>query len=190
MKVRTQKTPQVSQGDIFRDVEMVERVWEEGDELVVSRIVFPLVVVLTQDCDLAQDYGVRWSRKKTNDDKKLFSVLVSPLYNVEHVYAGTHLNDIGQEMAPINRKKTVGGGLRQNETPRYHYLEFPDSVPIVPSVIDFKHYFSACVTTLKSQGFQGLSSIQYRGVWLSKRGSILHFPNVLVSSFWGLEFSY
>ena len=32
--------------------------------------------------------------------------------------------------------------LIQNETPRYHYLKFPNEVPIVPSIIDFKHYFS------------------------------------------------
>lgn len=32
---------------------------------------------------------------------------------------------------------------------RYHYLEFSSDVPIVPSLIDFKHYFSVNVEYLK-----------------------------------------
>ena len=105
---------------------------------------------MTQDCDLAQDYKFRWSRADTkNEDKWLLSVLVAPLYNVEHVYSGEHLTDIGMRMGLVNRRRTQGQYLRNNEIPRYHYIEFPDNVPIVPSVIDFKHYFSVNVPNLK-----------------------------------------
>ncbi len=150
IKVRRQSTARVCQGDIFRDIDYIEHVTEQNGVLVVSKIRFPLVIVLTQDCDLAQDYRVRWSREETpNQDKMLFSVLVAPVYNVEHVYTGEHLDRIGMHMTPINRKKSPGTNLRKNETPRYHYLAFPDDVPIVDSVIDFKHYFSANVQELK-----------------------------------------
>lgn len=150
MRVRIQNKAMVSQGDIFRDIEMVEWIRDDEKEVIVSRIVFPLVIVLTQDCDLSQDYRVRWSHKKTHDeDKKIFSVLVSPLYNAEQVYAGTHLEDLGQRMQIISKTKTPGKTLRNNETPRYHYLEFPEDIPIVESVIDFKHYFSINIETLK-----------------------------------------
>ena len=149
-KVRTHNVSRVCQGDILRDVEHIEYVHERNGIIEVSKVVFPLVVVLTQDCDLEQDYRVRWSRQKTNtDDKKLFSVLVAPLYNVEHVFAGEHLNDLSLKMQMINKNKTPGTNLRQNETPRYHYLTFPHDVQIVPSVIDFKHYFSVNITYLK-----------------------------------------
>jgi hypothetical protein len=37
----------------------------------------------------------------------------------------------------------------QNERPRYHYLSFPDNVPIVPSIADFKHYFSVNLVYLE-----------------------------------------
>ncbi len=150
IKVRTQNVARVCQGDIFRDVAYTEYVSEMAGVIEVSRIVFPLVIVLSQDCDLKQDYGVRWSRKKTqNEDKTLFSVLVAPLYNLEHVYVGEHLSELEMAMQTINKNKTPGSNLRNNETPRYHYLEFPPSVPIVPSVIDFKHYFSVNVSYLK-----------------------------------------
>jgi hypothetical protein len=79
----------------------------------------------------------------------LFSVLVAPLYNVEHVYKGEHLSDLSMQMQTINRNKTPGKSLRLNETARYHYLEFPEELQIVPSVIDFKHYFSVNVSYLK-----------------------------------------
>jgi hypothetical protein len=142
-KVRTARGVRIYQGDIFRDVEMIEYVAEKEGTLEVSKIVFPLVVVLTQDCDLEQEHIVRWSvNPKQSQDKWLISVLVAPLYNVEHVYLGQHLSDLEMTMQPINAKKSPGENLRNNERPRYHYLSFPSEQPVADSVVDFKHYFS------------------------------------------------
>lgn len=150
VKVRQTNDRWLSQGDILRDVEHIEYVSELSGNLEISKIVFPLVIVLSQDCDLSQDYKFRWSRKETkNEDKWLLSVLVAPIYNIEHLYAGEHLADIGMRMGTLNRKKTEGQYLRNNEIPRYHYLEFPTDVPLVSSAIDFKHYFSVNVPYLK-----------------------------------------
>lgn len=150
VKVRVGRESRLAQGDIIRDVEHIEYASEKSGNIEVSKIVFPLIVVLTQDCDLSQDYKFRWSRAHTkNEDKWLLSVLVAPLYNLEHVYTGEHLSDIGMTMGTIKRKSTQGNNLKINEIPRYHYLEFPQSVPVVPSVIDFKHYFSVNVLYLK-----------------------------------------
>ena len=81
-------------------------------------------------------------------DKWLISVLMAPLYNVEHVYQGEHLSELNIRMEPVPKMRSSGKFLRNNERPRYHYLEFDDHVPIVPSVIDFKHYFSSTVNYL------------------------------------------
>lgn len=151
IKVRRQKLPRICQGDIFRDIELTESITEHQGRIEVSKIVFPLVIVLTQDCDLAQDYRIRSLRQKTPDqDKLLFSVLVAPLYNVDHVYTGEHLSLLDLTMGTILKNKTPGKNLRRNETPRYHYLKFPDDVPIADSVIDFKHYFSVSVEYLRN----------------------------------------
>ena len=141
----------VCQGDVYRDIDMIEHVTESSGTLEVAKVRFPLVLVLTQDCDLEQDYKFRWSKAETKtNDKWLMSVLVAPLYNVEQVYQGEHLVDLGMSMEPISQKKSPGKFLRANERPRYHFLSFPESIPIVDSVVDFKHYFSVNVNLLRS----------------------------------------
>jgi len=108
IRVRRQRDRRVCQGDIFRDVDYIEGVAERNGVLEVLKIRFPLVIVLTQDCDFKQDYRVRWSRQNTsNEDKMLVSVLVAPLYNVEHVYTGEHLEELGMKMRTINKKRTA-----------------------------------------------------------------------------------
>ena len=150
MKVRRRRLGRVSQGDIYRDVEFVEYVAEKKGSIEISKIVFPFVIVLTQDCDLEQDSKIRYQKiLAQTQDKRILSVLVAPLYNVEQVYIGEHLDQLGIKMQMISRTKTPGQYLRNNEIPRYHYIEFPEGVAISPSVIDFKHYFSVNVEYLR-----------------------------------------
>lgn len=142
----------ISQGDIYRNVELIEYVAEKEGKIEVPIITFPLVIVLTQECDLEQDFKFRYGRpKKGTQDKYLISVLVSPLYNLEHVLAGEHLNELNLKMEPINRKGTPGDYLLKNERLRYHYIKFPPDIPIPPSVIDFKHYFTVNVEYLRKR---------------------------------------
>jgi hypothetical protein len=151
VKTKRTKSRRIVQGDIIRKVDYVEAIVEKSGLLEISRIEFPLVVVLTQDCDLEQDYRFRWSHeaKSKSEDKWLLSVLVAPIYNLEHIYTGEHLSELGMKMEAISRSKTPGKNLKSNQNPRYHYLDFGPDVPIVPSVIDFKHYFSVSVQYLR-----------------------------------------
>jgi len=143
--------PRIRQGDVFRDIDFIEHVTEADGVLEVSKITFPLVVVLTQDCDLEQDFKYRWSgEQKKTQDKWLLSVLVAPLYNAEHVYDGSHLSDVDRKMEPFPKgQSTRLNFLQNNQIPRYHFLPFPDEVRVVNSVVDFKHYFAVNVETLK-----------------------------------------
>jgi hypothetical protein len=151
IKVKRKRKNRICQGDIFKDIEFIEYLLEYEGNIEISKILFPYVIVLTQDCDLEQDFKFRWGKPKpTSQDKYLLSALVAPLYNIEHVYAGDHLSEIGINMEAINAKRSPGKYLRNNERPRYHYLEFPPVIPIVPSVIDFKHYFSVNIEYLRN----------------------------------------
>jgi hypothetical protein len=144
--VEKSRRTRISQGDVFREVECIEYAVEKRGVIEVSKIVFPLVIVLTQDCDLEQDSN---NRGKETQSTKLLSVLVAPLYNAEHVFQGEHLGDIGIKTEPINKKKSPGEMLMKNERPRYHYIDFPQDIPLVASVADFKHYFSVHVSYLE-----------------------------------------
>lgn len=147
VRVDKRRRTRISQGDVFRDVECIEYAVEKKGIIEVSKIVFPLVIVLTQDCDLEQDSR---NRTKITQNTKLLSVLVAPLYNSEHVFLGQHLSDLGLTMEPIQKNRSTGSTLMQNERPRYHYIEFPSHIPLVASTADFKHYFSVHVSYLES----------------------------------------
>lgn len=151
MKLKNEEILRVCQGDILRNVEYIEKAEEIDGIITISKIVFPYIVVLTQDCDLLQDYNNREYSEKHNQDKFLMSVIVAPVYNIEHVYSGTHLSELGLTMRTINRKstKTENQILRQNKNPRYHFLQLQGENQMVDSVIDFKHYFSVNVSTIK-----------------------------------------
>jgi hypothetical protein len=151
--LHTHSRNRLAQGDILRDIRWLEYANEVSGKIEVSWIVFPLAIILTQDCDLEQDVLTRSEPQKT-EDKMLISVLLAPLYNVEHVYAGEHLSELKIRkanhcidktihMEPLPKSGNTGNFLKNNERPRYHYLEFDEDIPIVPSVIDFKHYFTA-----------------------------------------------
>lgn len=142
------KQTRLRQGDIIRGVDLVEYVVEEKGQVEASLINYPLVIVLTQDCDLEQDANLRKKIAQLSEGDKdisqnnlLLTVLVAPLYNAEHVYIGEHLSEL-----ELSTSKIEGKGRKRykdNEVARYHYLEFPNSINIVPSIIDFKHFFTA-----------------------------------------------
>jgi len=148
IKVNKEINERVCQGDVIRSVDYLESITESDGTVEISRVIYPLIVVLTQDCDLEQDFTYRLDPQRTQGNC-LVSVLVAPLYNAEHVFAGEHLLDLDIKCSPINRKATEGDYLRKNERPRYYYLDFPPETGLVPCVVDFKHYFSVNVEHLR-----------------------------------------
>lgn len=144
------KDVHINQGDIFKNVEYIESIKIENGEITVNKIIYPLAVVLTQECDLVQDYS---SRSKQNDDKKLISIILAPMYNFEHFILGNHLSELNMAMRIFSSKKdsTENKTLIQNETPRYHYFNFGYEVDLPKCVVDFKHYFTVNLTELEAK---------------------------------------
>ncbi|MBC8204247.1 hypothetical protein ISS30_05250 [bacterium] len=148
IKVKKAKISKICQGDIIRDFEYPEFKIKRNGLLDISKFKFPLIIVLTQDCDLEQDHISRREDKK-NQDKYLISVLVAPIYNYEHFLLGQHLSETGFTSGPFSSSKTKKKMLKDNQIPRYHYLEFPENIELVPGIIDFKHYFSVNIKYLE-----------------------------------------
>lgn len=148
LRVETTQQSRVVQGDIIRNVEYFEHAYIEEGNIEVTKINFPLIIVLTQDCDLEQEFTSR-QEQKPSQDKSLISILVAPLYNAEHVKEGSHLKSLKIAMENMGSKKFKY--IESKQRVRYHYLSFPDDISIVPSVIDFKHYFSVNLNYLEDQ---------------------------------------
>ncbi len=141
----------VSQGDIFRDIDYFENYSEKEGIITIEKITFPHVCVLTQDCDLAQDYKFRTSIPQKSQDKFLISVLVAPIYNSEFVLKGEHLSDLGYKMQNFTLGlKRDFDIIIMNKNPRYHFFDFGKDSSIPPSIIDFKQYFSLNIQYLES----------------------------------------
>jgi len=158
----------ICQGDILKNVKYTESFNEIGDYYEVSMINFPLVVIISQDCDLNEDYQFRYEipEKHKDHDKIMFSLLVAPLYTAVQVLNGDHLSlldppntppgtenkmkmqDLRKENKP-SEPKSVYAHMKNNEIPRYHFLRFPHSIQISDSFIDFKHYFSVNINYLE-----------------------------------------
>jgi hypothetical protein len=148
------------QGAIYSDVLYVDRVERETDEgeerVLVQQILFPWVVVLTQECDLQWDYEARWGDKRPGTfGQVLLSVLAAPMYHADHLHGGTHLSALkvhAREDAPFVCHHIPTDHwdkyVRKNRDPRYHYMDLPESLRLPPVVIDFKHYFGISAEVL------------------------------------------
>lgn len=107
-----------------------------GDDGVPTGTVreYSYAIILSQDCDLEQDYDVRHRGDESNIDKKLFGTLL----------CGVHEEDEIRECGYRGRAARLGSSdwkpIRQNMSPRYQYLGYVPS-PNCTLVVDFKDYF-------------------------------------------------
>jgi len=127
------------QGDILRDILIFEWAKREDEEIVTQERVSPYSIVLTQDCDLEQDYNSR-SSSENGHDKYLPSILLCPAYPANALRLGTHLEDLGQKMQ--NFTSDPWNQLKKNKLYRYHFLKSFLDLQVPDLVIDFKHYFT------------------------------------------------
>ncbi|OIR17276.1 hypothetical protein GALL_22970 [mine drainage metagenome] len=154
---------QIHQCDLFRKVPFYERYKEDRGSFVLTILEFPLAIILTQECDLEQNASERSGSKslvdgKTMHDKFLVSLLCAPLYNAEHLFSGNHLSFL--EISSNKKSSEQKNYIKQNREPRYHYVEFDERSQIVPSVIDFKHYFSVSLEYLEDNMANRVCSIK------------------------------
>ena len=134
------KAPErISQGDIFSDIEIIEKIEVIGNKLIINKISFPYVVCLNQECDLENDYNS--VLKNENKDCQLMHLAIAPAFNFEQFLTGKHWGDIYNPNEGIKRSKSNGKAIIDNQNPRYHYLKFlEDDKPEL--IVDFKHFFT------------------------------------------------
>ncbi len=130
------------QGDIYSNVEYyipykVNNDEEGGEYPELESIQYNYCVILSQECDLEQDYKVRTCEKIISHDKLLPSIIIAPAYLAEQLRSGDHLQSLEYKMDKINRERW--SVIIKNKNDRYHYLEKDLDLNIPEMVIDFKH---------------------------------------------------
>lgn len=134
----------VSQGNIYKDIFITEakRNLPEA-KLKVKEIPIEYSVVLTQDCDLEQDYNARndlSEPSETTHDKYLSYILLSPLHLEDAFRKGEHLLNFGRKVKRKNSDEARS--IKKNLNFRYHFLKKDTKIPISELVVDFKHFFT------------------------------------------------
>lgn len=148
LKYRRVALPRCRQGDVFRDVVVLEDTEaEEAPQVAGAEEAgafaerhIPYCVLLSQDCDLEHDYNNRSNESAKNHDKYLPSLLLSPAYPAEQFKAGEHLKAFELKMTV----QTTGQWekIKGNQLYRYHYLPGRLDFQVPELVVDFKHFFT------------------------------------------------
>ncbi len=132
------------QGDIYRDVKLIQDVrytlTKKGRRRYDgNEVTYNYAIILTQECDLDQDYKNRIEGGE-DDDKFIPMILMAPAYLAEALRQGTHLEDYEKKMNRINSREWDKVKKKQNK--RYHWLIGEKVINVPKLVIDFKHFFT------------------------------------------------
>lgn len=139
-KYRKVDSPRICQGDIVRDVVVIEDASLEGEEVVTRERQIPYCVVLSQDCDLEHDFNSHANEQRKNNDKFLPTILLSPAYLAQTFRTGDHLTALGLKMTAHTTSEWER--IKKNHLYRYHYLPAYLDYQIQELVVDFKHFFT------------------------------------------------
>lgn len=136
----------IYQGDIFRNIEIYTDFKIVDGKIKTKKIIFPYSIVMTQDCDLEQDFN---NRKSSNEDQRveLISILLCPVFNSNDLRKGVHLENVEIKCSNLNGK--LWDPVKKNKDKRYYFLKGEkvyldynqDKFKNVDDlIIDFKHY--------------------------------------------------
>ena len=133
----TPSDSRVGQGDVFKDLSY--QYITNGNEISTTQ--YPFWVVVSQDCDLEHDYNTDIGKEGYNtDDKRLQTILLVPAFVAEQLRAGTHMAINDWTMQSFN--SGLWSPVKQNNHPRYHYLEKEEGSDLPDLVIDFKRFYT------------------------------------------------
>ncbi|MBR5227952.1 MAG: hypothetical protein IKV94_04870 [Clostridia bacterium] len=153
-KIIESEDSHIYQGEFIKNVEFIEDFNEKDGNIEISIINFPLVVALTQECDSTQDYKNRlkeYQKRKETEGREgvernpyLLSIMVAPVYLLDDIKAGKHLEHLGISCRTISSNEIKK--IKQNADARYHYMKIEVlSGKYIEYIVDFKQYFTVNV---------------------------------------------
>lgn len=137
----------ICQGDILREIDVIDSYTKDSSgALEYDELTLPYIVVMTQDCDLDNDFRNRSQKAPEKHDKYLRTVLVCPAYVAEDFKDGNHLEELQLKMENWNGKRFQQ--IKEQNNARFHFLEPEQKLQVPELVIDFKHYYAIPRDTL------------------------------------------
>jgi hypothetical protein len=136
----------ILQGDILRDIIFkfewisANRVQMEERYKTIEEYTLPYSIVLSQDCDLEEDFMDREADGEDGHDAYIPSILICPAFSALELREGEHLNDFGYNMKRKNKHEW--NYIKTNRDPRYHYLPKSADFEIPHIVLDFKQIYA------------------------------------------------
>lgn len=153
------------QGDVLEDY-----YYEYIDDKRITTVNFPYTVIVSQDCDLEQDFLARQEEPVSDHDAFIDTVLVCPAFEAEAFRTGKHLSALNREMTPKGKEKsTTWNYIKSNRDPRYHFLDADEGAKLPNLVIDFKRYYTVSRVSL------------YRDYQQYFKASVKDLPRTLLS---------
>lgn len=132
---RTFKHERVHQWDIFKDVN-ISYIVNKNEKIDAN---YPYIVVMTQDCDLLQDYNNRKDASSQNKDKYLINLLICPAFPSDSLVLWTHLEWFPRRKLTETEVKELP---RNDKFKRYHFLNWDKAQWIPDLIIDFKLFLT------------------------------------------------
>ncbi len=117
--------------------------WDILHNLEYNGILLRYAVILTQECDLQQDYSsfldLEWKTLK-NYDKFITHILICPAYVSDLFCSWKHIDE-KKQMRTFNSADLLK--IRRNdEQKRYHFLQWNDELKLPELVLDFKNFIT------------------------------------------------
>ena len=131
----------IRQWDIF--------LWNKDIGVWWINFLFPFITVLSQDCDLSQDYDCFIDQSKQDKGQILEHILICPCFFENDVLSGTYISRQTPDWRKENRSCSVIGGewkrrLKGNADARFYYIEEykQDGISLPAMVMDFKFFLT------------------------------------------------
>ncbi len=118
----------------------------DGDptEVATRKVEHPLAIVLSQDCDLEQDFNVRHPAEQPQPDRE--TVETSPTALTHILLCDAHEESELKKRLPSTFGSKDFRRIAGNQNERYHRIEGADiegtGTTIEPLFLDFRRYFS------------------------------------------------
>jgi hypothetical protein len=145
---RKPATDRILQGDILRDISFKfewtlinpSQTQAERKYKTIEEYTLQYSIVLSQDCDLDEDFEDRKGDGADGHDAYIPSILICHAFPALELKEGAHLKDFGYNMKYKNKHEF--NYIKTNRDPRYHYLPKYKDYEIPHLVLDFKQIYA------------------------------------------------